>query len=98
MIGHPAPLRRGVRSSNHDRGCDRRDGWVGLSPDRNDCERAFGLDWQISTRAKWRSFPSARRSVLQKSLTPPTLLEMAIFRQLMKHMQWLGYKMLSFPG
>jgi hypothetical protein len=29
MIGHPAPLRRGVRSSNHDRGCDRRDGWVG---------------------------------------------------------------------
>jgi transposase len=31
MIGYPAPLRRGVRSSNHDRGCDRRDGWVGLS-------------------------------------------------------------------
>jgi transposase len=24
-------LRRGVRSSNHDRSCDRRDGWVGLS-------------------------------------------------------------------
>jgi len=24
-----APLRRGVRSSNHDRGCDRRDAWVG---------------------------------------------------------------------
>ena len=24
-------LRGGVRSSNHDRGCDRRDGWVGLS-------------------------------------------------------------------
>jgi len=32
MIGHPAPLRRGVRSSNHDRSWDRRDGWVGLSP------------------------------------------------------------------
>jgi transposase len=31
MIEHPAPLRRGVRSNNHDRGCDRRDGWVGLS-------------------------------------------------------------------
>src|SRR3979490_2554864 len=31
MIGYPAPLQRGVRSRNHDRGCDRRDGWVGLS-------------------------------------------------------------------
>jgi hypothetical protein len=50
--------------------------------DRNDCERAFGLEWQISTRPKWHSFPSARCSVLQRSLTPPTLLEMAIFRQL----------------
>jgi len=30
MIGYPAPLSRGVRSSNHDRSCDRRDGWVGL--------------------------------------------------------------------
>lgn len=29
MIRRPAP--RGVRRSNHDRGCDRRDGWVGLS-------------------------------------------------------------------
>jgi len=26
-----SPPRREVRSSNHDRGCDRRDGWVGLS-------------------------------------------------------------------
>src|SRR3984957_1682347 len=33
LIGDPAPLHRGVRSSNHDRGCDRRDAWVGLSPD-----------------------------------------------------------------
>lgn len=31
LIGHPAPLRRGIRSSNHDCGCDRRDGRVGLS-------------------------------------------------------------------
>ena len=30
MIERPAPLHRGVRSRNHDRGCDRRDGWVGL--------------------------------------------------------------------
>jgi hypothetical protein len=28
-IEQPAPLQRGVRSSNHDRSCDRRDAWVG---------------------------------------------------------------------
>jgi len=37
---------------------------------------------KASTRAKWRSSPSARSRVLEKCLTPPTLLEMAIFRQL----------------
>ena len=31
LKGIPLPLRWGVRSINHDRGCDRRDGWVGLS-------------------------------------------------------------------
>src|ERR1019366_8348541 len=31
LIGYPAPLHGGVRSSNHDRGCDRRDAWVGSS-------------------------------------------------------------------
>jgi transposase len=42
LIGHPAPPRGGVRISNHDRGADRRDAWVGLSPDLNpDCERAL---------------------------------------------------------
>jgi transposase len=30
-LGDPAPLHWGVRSSNHDRKCDRRDAWVGLS-------------------------------------------------------------------
>jgi len=30
MIERPAPLHRGVWTRNHDRGCDRRDGWVGL--------------------------------------------------------------------
>ena len=63
--------------NQHDRGCDRRDGWVGLSrPKRLRASLWVGL--AISTRAEWRSFPSARRSVFQKSLTPPTLLEMAI--------------------
>jgi HTH-like domain len=40
------------------------------------------LVWQTSTRAKWRSSLSACRVVLGRPLTPPTLLEMAIFRQL----------------
>jgi len=31
LTGYPAPLYGGVRSSNHDRSCDRRDAWVGLS-------------------------------------------------------------------
>jgi hypothetical protein len=35
-----------------------------------------------STRTKWRSCPSARRRVLRSYLTPPTLLEIAIFHQL----------------
>jgi hypothetical protein len=42
-----------------------------------------GLEQRKPTnRAKWRSSPSAYRSVLENVLTPPTLLEMAIFRQL----------------
>jgi len=35
----------------------------------------------LSTRAKWRSSSSARGSVLENRLTPPTFLEMAIYRQ-----------------
>src|SRR5438552_11996252 len=34
-----------------------------------------------SARAKWRSSPSAGRSVRKQCLTPPTLLEMAILRK-----------------
>src|SRR5689334_18383730 len=34
-----------------------------------------------STRAKWRSSPSARIRVLKECLTPPTLLEMRIYHQ-----------------
>jgi hypothetical protein len=29
LTGHAAPLYGGVRTSNHDRGCDRREAWVG---------------------------------------------------------------------
>src|SRR5579864_4497944 len=55
---------------------DRRDAWVGLSPDlkRLRSELTVGKA-EPSTRAKWRSSTSARRSVLRKNLTPPTLSE-----------------------
>src|ERR1039458_7257550 len=49
-----------------------------------DCERALvgRAKAKASTRAKWRSSSSACRRVLEKCLTPPTLLEMAMFQQL----------------
>jgi len=53
--------------------------WV---PDRNDCERAFGWKAKPSTRAKWRSSPSAGSCVPITYLTEPTLLEMAILWRL----------------
>src|SRR5260370_361905 len=40
-----------------------------------DYERAYGWKGKPSTRAKWRSGSSARRSVVENSLTPPTLSE-----------------------
>jgi hypothetical protein len=80
MIGHPAPLRGGFRSSNRDRSCDRRDGWVGVSLVPLTIKTSLSFAWQTSTRAKWRSARSGCSSVLEKVLTSPTLLEMAIFR------------------
>jgi hypothetical protein len=45
-------------------------------PDLNtDCERALVGHGTFSTRAKWRSSTSACSSMLEKYLTPPTLLE-----------------------
>src|ERR1035441_5812198 len=48
-----------------------------------DCERALvgRAKAKASTRAKWRSSSSACRRVLEKCLTPPTLLEMGMLRQ-----------------
>src|SRR6202043_2504217 len=64
----------GVRSSNHDRGCDRRDAWVGPSSDLNsDYERALVGMALISTRAKWRSSLSGCSSVGKNYLTTPAL-------------------------
>jgi hypothetical protein len=68
--------RRLQHPRNHDRSCDRRDAWVGLSSrPENDYERAFGWYGSSSTRAKWHALPSARTSTLEKCLTPPTLSE-----------------------
>src|SRR5579864_2749363 len=60
----------GVRSSNHDRGCDRRDAWVGPSsePELIKSEPMVGMAL-ISTRAKWRSSLSGWSSVGKKYLT-----------------------------
>src|ERR1035437_7972457 len=53
-----------------------------------DCERALvgRAKAKASTRAKWRSSSSACRRVLEKCLTPPTLLETGIFRQPFEHL------------
>ena len=80
MIGHPAPLGRGVRSSNHDRGCDRRDGWVGLSAGPKRLTASLRLVWQTQ-RERNGARRSECRCVLENVLTPPTLLEMGIYRQ-----------------
>src|ERR1700722_10084160 len=84
LIGDPAPLHRGVRSSNHDRGCDRRDAWVGLSPDLKTItsEPTVGKATP-SMRAKWRSSLSACHGVLEKCLTQADIFRDAIFRQLL---------------
>jgi hypothetical protein len=75
LIGYPASLQGEVRSSNHDRECDRRDGWVGPSSDLNRLRASLGWMGTSSTRAKWRALRSARSSTLKKCLTAPTLLE-----------------------
>src|SRR5262249_55916566 len=73
---------RGVRSSNHDRSCDRRDGWVGPSfLTCNDYEWALVGMAEPATRAKWRALRSARASALKKYLTGTTLSEMGILQQ-----------------
>ena len=90
MIEHPAPFHRGVRNRNHHLGCDRRDGWVGLSacPATIRSEPTIGL--ANSTRAKWRSTPSRCRSVLEDILDTADIVRNDDFSPvtyaLMKHM------------
>src|SRR5258708_22176583 len=73
-----SPL-RGVRSSNHDRRCDRRDAWVELSfrPETITSGPLVGMA-EPSTRAKWRALRSARSSTLKKCLTGIHIVREAI--------------------
>ena len=72
----------GVRSSNHDRRCDRRDAWVELSfrPKTITSGPLVGMA-EPSTRAKWRALRSARSSTLQKCLTVTDIVRDAMLRQ-----------------
>ena len=70
LKGRGLTVRVGMEASRHAR-------WF----ERLLTELQFELKRNPSTRAKWRSSPSACKGVLDKCLTPPTLLEMAIYRQ-----------------
>ena len=70
------------KGSSKYRGCDRRDGWVGLRSWPERLAASPRLAWQISTGAKWRSSRSTGCSGIESPLTPPTLLELGMFRQL----------------
>ena len=63
-------------------GCDRRDAWIGLSPDLKTITSEPTVGKAIpSTTAKWRSSLSACHGVLEKGLTPPTLSETRSFAE-----------------
>ena len=75
-------VRIGMEASGHGRwfvaGCDRRDGWVGLSL-TGGLQASLRVGYgESSNRAKWRALLSARGSGFLESLTPPTLLERAV--------------------
>src|SRR5579863_7202838 len=83
MIGHPAPKTRGVRTSNRDRSWGSKR-WLG---------RTEFLTLKISSepRLERANHPRERNGALLRvhaevrsktCLTPPTLLEMAIYQQL----------------
>jgi len=73
-LGIPLPA-KGVRTSNHGRSMDRRDVWVGLKPIER-LRTSRGRRCEKFTKANKTTPRSARRSVVENSLTGPTLLEM----------------------
>ena len=82
--GVPLHLHGGVRGSTHDRRLRPKRGMGRTDvPDLSaDYERAYGWKGEPSTRAKWRSGSSARRSVVENGLTAPTLSEKRFCKQL----------------
>src|SRR5260370_6663460 len=70
---------QGVRSSNHGRTCDRRDGWVGPSSARQiTCEPSSSM-MNSSTKAQSKQLLGVRVVLRSKNaLTPQTLLEMDV--------------------
>src|ERR1700722_6613138 len=81
LIGDPAPLHRGVRSSNHDRGCDRRDAWVGLSPDLKNItsEPTVGKGNTIN-ESEMALFFECMQSCARKGLDTADIVRDAIYR------------------
>src|SRR6476660_6726429 len=87
MIGHPAPRAGGeFEEVIMIEVCDRRDGWVGLSAGPKRLTASLRLVWQTQ-RERNGARRSECRCVLENVLTPPTLLEMGIFRQSSKRQQ-----------
>src|SRR5258708_37768042 len=85
--GYPAPLHGGVRSSNHDRTCDRRDAWVGSISDLKRITSGPWLVWQKDKQKQKQrlqlerngALPSARSSTLKKYSTPPASSETPVY-------------------
>jgi hypothetical protein len=72
---------RGSRSSDHDRGCDRRDAWVGTEflPWKTITNEPTVGKATSSRSAKWRSALSACSSALEKCSTRADIVRAAIF-------------------
>jgi hypothetical protein len=76
-LGIPLPV-KGVRRSNHGRSTDRRDVWVGPKPTER-LATSRGRQCRVK-EANEITRRSARRSVVENSLTEPTVLEMSGYR------------------
>jgi len=80
-LGIPLPT-EGVRSSNHDQSCDRRDGWVGLSSTREITREPLVDDGKSFQGERNGALLRADGVVrLKKCLTGETLLEMAYYHE-----------------
>src|SRR5271167_3388173 len=77
---------RGVRSSNHDRSCDRRDAWVGLSSwPENDYERAYGWKGNTIHESEMALFSECVLQCARKGLDTADIVREACSRQLWRN-------------